>query len=149
MTISIEHADAPGVVELLQLSDDFHAALYPPDQCYMLNVDELRAPNVTIAVAREDGTALGMAALVEKADYAEVKRMYLREEARGRGLADGILQSLEQVAREHGVRVLQLETGPLQPAAIGFYERNGFSRIPNFGEYVGDEVSVCFGKTLD
>jgi putative acetyltransferase len=149
MTISIEHADAPGVAELLQLSDEFHAALYTPDECFLLDLDELRTPNVTIVVAREEGRALGMAALVEKPGYGEVKRMYLRDEARGRGLADGILRSIEDVAREHGVHLLQLETGPLQPAAIAFYERNGFSRIPEYGEYIGSESSVCFGKTLD
>lgn len=148
MSISIEHADAPGVAELLQLSDAFHAELYPPEQCFLLDLDELRAPNVTVVVAREDDRALGMAALVEKTDYAEVKRMFLRDEARGRGLADGILRSIEDVARERGVRLLQLETGPLQPAAIAFYERNGFSRIPEYGEYIGSESSVCFGKTL-
>ena len=148
MSISIERADAPGVRELLELSDEFHAALYPPEGNYLLDVSELLAPNVTIVVARDGDQAVGMGALVVEDGYAEIKRMYLRDEARGRGLADSILQSLEATARDQKVDTLQLETGPLQPAAIAFYERNGFTRIPNFGEYVDSEYSVCFGKRL-
>ena len=87
-------------------------------------------------------------ALVLKDGYAEIKRMFVRDDARGAGIAAGILQSLEEVAVAHGVDTLQLETGPLQPAAIGFYVRHGFSRIPLFGEYVGSEHSVCFAKRL-
>ena len=148
MTISIERADAPGVLELLELSDAFHAELYPPEGNYLLDVSELLAPEVTVVVARENGRAVGMGALVEKDGYAEIKRMFVCEQARGTGLAADILQSLEQAAHAAGVAELRLETGPLQPAAIGFYVRQGFSRIPLFGEYVGGEYSVCFGKSL-
>ena len=148
MNVSIERADAPGVRELLELSDEFHAALYPPEGNYLLDVSELLAPNVTVVVAREGERAIGMGALVEKDGYAEIKRMYLRDETRGSGVADSILHSLEAVARDHRVDTLQLETGPLQPAAIAFYERNGFTRIPNFGDYVDSEYSVCLAKRL-
>ena len=148
MNISIEGADAPGVLELLQLSDDFHAALYPPEGNYLLDVSGLLRPEVTVVVAREDTNAVGMGAIVLKNGYAEVKRMFIRPDSRGTGLADQLLQSLEAAARDRGVQRLQLETGPLQPAAIAFYERNGFQSIPNFGEYVGSEFSVCFGKSL-
>jgi putative acetyltransferase len=153
MKISIERADAPGVTDLLELSDEFHSALYPPEGTFLLDLSELLAPNVTVVVARDGDRALGMGALVEAGPdsgrgYAEIKRMYLREEARGRGIADGILQFLEAVARDHSVQRLQLETGPLQPAAIAFYERNGFTPIPNFGQYESSEHSVCFAKRL-
>jgi len=148
MKISVERADAPGVRELLELSDEFHSALYPPEGTFLLDVTELLSPNVTVVVARDGEHAVGMGALVQKDGYAEIKRMYLRDEARGRGTADGILQSLEAAARAAGVDTLQLETGPLQPAAIAFYERNGFRPIPNFGEYADSEYSVCFAKTL-
>ena len=149
MKISVERADAPGVRELLELSDEFHNALYPPEGTFLLDVAELLAPTVTVVVARDGDHAVGMGALVVKDGYAEIKRMYLRDEARGHGTADGILQSLEAAARAAGVDTLQLETGPLQPAAIAFYERNGFRPIPNFGEYADSEYSVCFAKRLN
>jgi len=146
MSIAIEHAEAPGVLELLELSDAFHAELYPPEGNYLLSVDELRG--ATVVVARADGEAIGMAALVAKDGYAEIKRMFVRPEARGTGTADAILQSLEAAARSASVDTLKLETGPLQAAALAFYERHGFTRIPAFGDYPEGEYSVFYGKTL-
>jgi putative acetyltransferase len=146
MTIAIERADAPGIRELLELSDAFHAELYPPEGNYLLSVDELR--DATVVVARVDGGALGMGALVVNDGYAEIKRMFVRSEARGAGIAQAILQSLEQAARDLGVVALKLETGPLQPAALAFYERNGYTRIPAFGDYPEGAYSVFYGKAL-
>ena len=146
MTIAIENAEAPGVLELLELSDAFHAELYPPEGNYLLSVDELRG--ATVVVARVDGKAIGMGALVLKDGYAEIKRMFVRPEARGTGTADGILHLLEATARSAQVDALKLETGPLQPAALVFYERHGFTRIPAFGDYPEGEYSVFYGKSL-
>ena len=148
MSIAIERADAPGVLELLEASDRFHGELYPPEGNYLLDVSELIADSVTVVVAREDARAIGMGALVVKADYAEIKRMFLRPEARGSGIADGILQLLETTARSARVKQLRLETGPLQPAALAFYERHGYARIPAFGDYPESEHSLFYGKAL-
>jgi putative acetyltransferase len=147
--VLIESPDAPGVIDLLTLSDEFHAELYPPESCYLLDISELKAPGVTVVVARLDDSPLGMGALVDRGDgTAEIKRMFVRAESRGTGVAQQILQLLEAVAREHSVNRIELETGPKQPAAITFYSKNGYRSIPNFGPYVGDEFSVCFGKAL-
>jgi putative acetyltransferase len=149
VTVSIESPDAPGVLDLLTLSDEFHAELYPPESCYLLDVSELLAPGVTVVVARDGEEATGMGALVERGDYtAEIKRMFVRVESRGTGVARHILRLLESIARDHSVTRIELETGPKQPAAIAFYSKNGYASIPNFGPYVGDEFSVCFAKSL-
>ncbi|TXN30456.1 GNAT family N-acetyltransferase [Lacisediminihabitans profunda] len=149
MTFSIEPATAPGVTELLRLSDEFAFSLYPADSCYLLDVSELTAPGVTVVVARSGDDAVGVGALVERGDgSAELKRMFVRSDARGRGIASGILTTLEGVARGHSIATLQLETGPLQPEAIALYEKHGYRRIPAFGQYVGDDFSVCMAKTL-
>ena len=149
MTVSIEPATAPGIRELLELSDAFALSLYPADSCYGIDFDELLAPGVTVAVARADSAAVGMGALVERGDgTAELKRMFVRADARGQGIAGRILATLEELARTRAVHLLQLETGPLQPEAIALYEKFGYHRIPNFGQYVGDEFSVCMEKWL-
>ncbi|WP_394769292.1 GNAT family N-acetyltransferase [Lacisediminihabitans sp.] len=149
MTFSIEPATAPGVTDLLRLSDEFAFALYPADSCYLLDVSELAAPGVTVVVARSGEEAIGVGALVERGDgSAELKRMFVRADARGRGIASGILTALEEVAQAHSITTLQLETGPLQPEAIALYEKHGYRRIPAFGQYVGDDFSVCMAKTL-
>ncbi|MGH1525172.1 GNAT family N-acetyltransferase [Leifsonia sp. L25] len=148
--VSVEPARSPGVAELLRLSDEFTFSLYPAESCYLLDVSELERPGVTVFVGRdEEGAALGMAALVRKPDgSAELKRMFVHEDARGRGLAGGLLAAVEAEAARAGVATLRLETGPLQHAAIALYESRGYARIPNFGEYVGDPHSVCYAKKL-
>ena len=140
----------PDVEELLRLSDEFTRALYPAESCHLLDVAELERPGVTVFVGRgDDGAALGMAALVAKGDgSAELKRMFVRSEARGRGVASALLGAVEDAAAAADVSTLQLETGPLQPEAIALYERRGYAPIPAFGEYVGDPNSVCYEKSL-
>lgn len=148
--IAAEPPRTPDVEELLRLGDEFTFALYPAESCYLLDVSELEAPGVTVFVGRDEtGHAIGMAALVVKQDRsAELKRMFVHPDARGRGLASSLLAAVESAAVTAGVETLQLETGPLQDAAIALYERNGYARIPNFGPYVGDPHSVCYAKRL-
>ena len=149
VSIAREPADAPGVRELLEASDAFHAQLYPPDENFLLDVSALQAPGVTVAVARTDGHAVGMGAIAEAGDgTAELKRFFVLPSQRGAGVAGRVLDEVLVVAAERGLHLLRLETGPLQPAAIAFYESRGFTRIPNFGEYVGSASSVCFGRSL-
>ncbi len=59
-----------------------------------------------------------------------------------------MLARLEPHAVALGYRRLQLETGHRQPEAIALYESAGYHRIPSFGQYAGDELSVCFAKDL-
>jgi GNAT superfamily N-acetyltransferase len=74
--------------------------------------------------------------------------MYVVPESRGSGVAPAILATLESHARERGWTTLKLETGPAQPDAIRFYEREGYHPIPQFGHYVGSDLSVCYAKDL-
>jgi putative acetyltransferase len=149
IVVAVEPVRQPAVIALLEQSDVFTLALYPADSCYLLDVDELERPEVCVFVARSDGAAIGIAALVSRGDgTAEIKRMFVSPEARGLGIAGGILRSLEAHAASTGIHTIQLETGPLSLAAIALYERCGFHRIPNFGHYVGDEFSVCYEKAV-
>ena len=82
------------------------------------------------------------------AEHGEVKRMYVVPERRGSGVSIALLRILEAEARRRGWNRLVLETGPAQPDAMRFYEREGFLPIPNFGYYVGSELSLCYAKSL-
>ncbi|ABP53544.1 GNAT family N-acetyltransferase [Salinispora tropica] len=101
-------------------------------------------------VARDhDGTALGCGGLrFLSTESAEIKRMYVEPSARGTGVATAILHALEEAARTAGVQTLLLETGPAQPDAIRFYEREGYHRIANFGPYQDESLSVCYARKL-
>jgi putative acetyltransferase len=149
ITVSVEPPRQSEVLDLLQQSDDFAFSLYPADSCYLLDITELEAANVDVFVARVDVAAAGIAALVTRADgSAELKRLFVAPTARGRGVANVILQTLEAHAAASGTEVLRLETGPLQPEAIALYLKRGYRHIPRFGPYIDDELSVCMEKTL-
>ena len=86
-------------------------------------------------------------------DYAEVKRMYTRPAARGRGVAKALLYRIEDEARRANKSVLRLETGTDQQEAIGLYERMGFRPRGPFGPYAmmpanKIETSLFFEKEL-
>ena len=78
----------------------------------------------------------------------EVKRMYVLPESRKSGVATLVLTELEHWANELGYKACVLETGKRQPEAIGLYKKNGYQIIPNYGQYIGVENSVCFAKQL-
>lgn len=78
----------------------------------------------------------------------EVKRMYTDPEFRGQGMASAVLRELETWAREMGCKEMVLETGIRQPDAIALYQKHGFHRVPNYGQYAGIDSSVCFSKSL-
>jgi ribosomal protein S18 acetylase RimI-like enzyme len=58
------------------------------------------------------------------------------------------LTALEKLASQYGYNTLRLETGTRQPEAISLYESFGFHRIPPYGRYVGDPLSLCFEKRV-
>ena len=97
----------------------------------------------------EDGNALACGA-IKKMDKnsMEVKRMYTDEASRGKGFARKVLTELENWAKELGFEFCVLETGKRQPDAIALYEKCGYQKIPNYGQYIGIENSVCFQKPL-
>jgi GNAT superfamily N-acetyltransferase len=102
-----------------------------------------------VLVLYEDTNAIACGAirpLDEK--KMEVKRMFVLPEFRNKGLASMVLSALENWAKELGYQNCVLETGKKQPEAIALYEKAGYRRIPNYGQYAGIENSVCFEKKL-
>lgn len=102
-----------------------------------------------VVVAYDGGAAVGCGAIKQFEENAmEVKRMFVPEERRGRGIASLVLRELEEWAAGLGVEKCVLETGLKQPEAIALYRKNGYAQIPNYGQYIGMDNSVCFEKTL-
>ena len=100
-------------------------------------------------IARVEGRVLGCGGLREDGpDTAEVKRMYVRPEARGEGLGRRLLLELERHAVLLGYKRIRLETGIPQPEALRLYESSGYRRIPGYGEYKDDPRTVSFEKDL-
>lgn len=111
------------------------AAGYPPEQRHGLALAAIFQPHIRFFVARIAGAAVGCGGVALFPGFAEVKRMYVRPSARGRGVAEAVLAAIETAARAAGQTVLRLETGDKQHAALGFYRRAGFHPCGVFGDY--------------
>ncbi|WP_426477128.1 GNAT family N-acetyltransferase [Chryseobacterium sp. CBSDS_008] len=81
-------------------------------------------------------------------DTVEIKRMFTHPEFRKKGLGSAIVKELENWAVELNFKKAVLETSQDLKSAISVYERQGFHRIPNYGQYIGIEQSVCYEKVL-
>lgn len=79
----------------------------------------------------------------------EIKRMYVLPENRGKGIAAEVLKELENWSAELQYTRCVLETGRRQPEAIRLYEKSGYTRIPNYGQYANMENSVCMQKIIN
>ena len=79
---------------------------------------------------------------------AEIKRMFVLSEARGKGVGRRILEQLESNGRQLGYSMLRLETGLKQPEAIALYESSGFRRAKCYGSFANNPLSICFEKVL-
>lgn len=102
-----------------------------------------------VVVAYEQDEPVGCGAFKPYADDAmEVKRMFVPLTHRGKGIASVVLGALEQWCKELGVQKCILETGEKQPEAIRLYHKNGYNRIPNFGQYADVAECLCFEKVL-
>lgn len=150
VAITAERPDTPDAVGLILELEAHLEPLYPEASRHGLSVERLLADHVDFFVLRSDGApaACGGILFVD-GDYGEIKRMYVRPAFRGSGLGKRLLVHLADHARSRGVGRLRLETGIHQHEAIALYERMGFHRIPPFGPYTEDPLSLCFEKQLD
>lgn len=137
MSIAIERVVGPTdeAAALIADLDAVLGAVYVPEQRHGLSLSQVFEPHVRFFIARLGDDAVGCGAVALFPEYAEVKRMYTREAARGRGVGKALLGHLAAVARAAGQAVLRLETGTEQQAAIRLYEGFGFRRCAAFGHY--------------
>lgn len=150
LTVERVHYDHPEAAELRAAQRAELDARYGRDDHEPGEVPTADSVPVFLLARDAAGTALGCGGLRPLGDgEVEVKRMFVRPEARGSGVATTLLRALEDEARALGVTRLVLETGTSQPDAMRFYEREGYSRVPLFGAYIGSELSVCYARDLE
>jgi GNAT superfamily N-acetyltransferase len=100
-------------------------------------------------LATLDGAAVGCVGLRRIDERtAELKRMYVRPQARGRGVARALLAACEQQAAELGYGQLWLETGSMQPEAVTLYLTSGYEPVAPFGQYAGGDLAIHLGREL-
>jgi putative acetyltransferase len=150
LQISLEDPNQPEIINLLEDGERHSAGLYPADSNHHLPLYALREAHVRFLVARDHtgrAVATGAVVLCESC-WAELKRMWVVPEMRGRGVSKIMLEALEAKAREAEARSLRLETGIENHAALALYERAGFTRCDPFGDYRPDPLSVFMEKQL-
>ncbi len=142
------NSDHPDFISLVRLLDADLAKRDGEEHSFYAQFNTI-AKLKHVVIAYEDAKAVGCGALKEQApDAMEVKRMYVLPESRKSGIATLVLTELEHWAHELGYPKCVLETGKRQPEAIALYEKNGYKIIPNYGQYIGVENSVCFEKKI-
>ena len=101
------------------------------------------------AVGYIDGVPVACGAFKQfDGDTAEIKRVFVDEAYRGKGVSRQLMTFLEDAARKKGYQKLVLETGRSMHVAVGFYRSIGYSERENYGPYIGMEKSICFEKVL-
>jgi len=135
--IEIEPATSPNasVRALIAALDAELAQHYAPEQRHGLDLGAIFQPHIRFFIASLGEDAVGCAGIALFAGFAEVKRMYVRPSHRGQGIAEALLARLTDVAKTADLRLLRLETGIHQPAALRFYARAGFRPCPAFEPY--------------
>ena len=138
----------PQASALLKQSHALMEELFPPEDNFFLDIDELCVPSIRFFTARIGDTIVGTGALSIKEGYGEVKSMFTSSDARGKGVASALLRQIEDEARDEKLEWLRLETGNLLHAAHRVYERPGFTRCGPFGDYPDAASSVFMEKPL-
>lgn len=148
ITITRTDSTNPDFVVLVKLLDAYLAEKDGRDHAFynqFNTIDKLKY----VVVCYESGIPMACGAMKQyDADSMEVKRMFTIPKSRGKGLASRVLSELEAWAEDLGYKSCVLETGQRQVEAVALYKKQGYSLIPNYGQYVGMENSICFEKEL-
>lgn len=122
-----------------------------PGSAHALDVESLKASDVSFWAAWEDDALLAVGALKRLSnDHGEIKSMHTAEACRRKGVGTAMLLHIVKAARAMGLFRLSLETGswPYFFPARELYKRHGFVECAPFGEYVSDPNSVFMTRDL-
>ncbi len=145
MNLVKTNSDNPDFKRLSALFDDYLVDIDGDERDFFAFYNNVQLDNVLVVY--ENNIAVGCGAF-KKYDNttAEIKRMFVHPDQRGKGFASLILQELENWAKEQGFTSFILETSPKLTSAIALYKKTGYHLIPNYGQYIGVENSICMKK---
>jgi GNAT superfamily N-acetyltransferase len=145
-----EHPADPSSRVLTAALDADIRARYPGVEIHFVDPAALTVEGGVFMVGRLEGVPVACGALRPLGPgLLEVKRMFVAEAVRRRGVARQLIEALEGWARARGRFAIRVETGYLQHEAIALYQRAGYLRVANYGEYAGNPYSVCFEKEVE
>jgi putative acetyltransferase len=133
---------------LISFLDAYLKVIDGEDHVFYATQNKLE-PDVDVVICYKENIPVGCGAFkIITNDTVEIKRMYVQPEYRGKGIAIAILQELENWAKQRNYTNCTLETGNRMQDAIALYKKAGYEIIPNYGQYIGVENSVCMTKSI-
>jgi putative acetyltransferase len=124
------------------------AGIYGEEQAFFTQHNKVDAIKHVVVVYR-DGKPVGCGGIKVYSDFEiEIKRMFVQPDQRGNGIASEILTVLENWAKELGYSETILETLKVKESVIAMYAKNGYALVPNYGQYIGVDSSVCMRKAI-
>ena len=151
MKIVVDDLTGPEIAAFLAEHLDEMRSTSPPESKHALDLDGLRAPEVTFWSVHQDGRLVGCGALKElDASTGELKSMRTVRARKRQGVASALLQQIVAVARERGYTRLYLETGSADffAPARALYRKFGFEECEPFADYTDDPLSVYLTRVL-
>jgi len=150
MRIYVVKYDAPEAVELIEEVQQEYVLRYGGPDRTPVDPAEFEPPRglFLVGFAGPDGAGIACGGWRSHGGDAELKRMYVRRDARRGGLARELLAELERTALAAGHQRMILETGSKQPEAVALYRSAGYADIPAFGYYAEASLAVHLGKNL-
>ncbi len=143
----------PGAQALIAQSEALMSTLYPAESNHFEPAEGLRAPQGAFWGAWLGDALVGCGGVKHHAPadgpaYGEIKRLFVLDSARGRGVAKALMSRLEAELLDRGVKLARLETGIRQPEALALYRRLGYGERGPFGAYLPDPLSTFFERVL-
>ena len=139
--------DHPAARELLAAMEAWigdHLGPTTPEQTSTVRAEEMAPPDGVFVLLEDEGRVVAGGGVRRlEGSVGEVKRMFVLEEARGRGHARRLLEALEDAARDLGYQRLRLDTAPSMTTAMGLYRRAGYREIP---DYNGNSYASFWGE---
>lgn len=149
ITIQRTTSDTLDFKKLTKALDESLGVYYKEEASFYDTLNNISKIKHAIVAYNEKGVAVGCGGIkTYSKEEVEIKRMFVPSIYRGKGIATMVLTALENWSKELGFKKCILETLKEKPYAIGFYKKNNYQEIPNFGEYITAENSICFEKEL-
>lgn len=138
----------PSVSSFIDALDKYQEGLYPSESSHLDSRASLNAANCCLLGCYKGNELVGIGAAKIVDGYGELKRFYIPESARGQGIGECLIATLERWLNKNGIATVYLETGIHQHAAIKFYEKLGYAKCSPFGNYKEDPLSVFMKKNI-
>lgn len=145
MKILKTNSENPDFKKLSALFDTYLIDIDGDEREFFAFYNNVKLEQVLVIYQNEEAVGCGGFKKFDD-NTAEIKRMFVHPDHRKKGIANLILQELESWAKELGFTAYILETSPKLESAISLYQKSGYVLIPNFGQYIGVENSICMKK---